>query len=52
MRVVRLVYQQSQPSVWASLLERFEADSREVGDEMRELLLKVLALVGNCFATM
>jgi len=44
-RMMRLINQQSQVFVRFSLLESLKADSWNVGDKVRELLLEVLTLI-------
>jgi len=44
-RMMRLINQQSQVFAWFSLLESLKADSWNVRDKVRELLLEVLTLI-------
>jgi len=46
-----LVDQQSQLFVWVRPLESMKADSRDVGNQAREVLFKILELVNNGFET-
>ena len=50
-RIMHLVDQQSQLLVRGRLLESLKANSWKVGDEVRELALKILGLFGNGCAT-